>query len=145
MWNAAFRRQENAGQFRAQILASVVDVAEAIGIRQRGTVEAALVASPMGQFVKGRPVVARSVFERIPRRQVDAVRTRAVERLVRLVVNDSRSRVCQDAFTGLSGFAGAVLTRRIGGNAVDPLRVKKGVDAPNQLRLVFCHSAAVTL
>src|SRR5579883_2625677 len=132
--NGALGCEEQAGQFGAQLLLRIVQVAEAIAFSQRGPVEVARMAGPMSEFVQRGSVVIWRRRECRLGRQVNRIYNAIVEGPIVLIVQDARARAIQDRFGGLYDLEFGALLRRVGRNSIDLFRVEHGIDAVNHPR-----------
>src|SRR5947209_1290973 len=130
--NAALRRQKYACQLRAQFLFGVVGVAEAIRLIQCGPVQAGWMSGPVSQLMKCGPVISGRIGKRLLRWKVNAVCAATVERLVGLIMMDSRSGVLQNLLASVDYFEWRVLLRLIARSAIHLLGVEDRVNPMNQ-------------
>src|SRR5438128_358582 len=132
MWNSPFRSQKHAGQFSSQFLLGVADIAEPMGLGERGTIQSRWMATGVGSLMQRSAVIACSVLEGVLWGQVDAVRRPMVESAICLIVEDCRTAVVQNVLGRLDHFEHRPLVRGPFGNAFDLLSIENRVNAMNE-------------
>src|SRR5579885_2642234 len=132
--NAALGSQEQAGQFGAQLLLGIIQVAKAIALIQCLAVEPAGMAGPVSELMKRGSIVIRRGRERCLGRQVNRISGAIVEGGIVLIVQDARARVLQDGFGSSYDLELLALLRRVGRNPIDLFCVEHSVDAVNHPR-----------
>ncbi len=123
--------EEDAREFGPQFLLGVVLVAKRIAIVQCLAIQTVGVASPVGQFVKSRPIVVCRAFERFLWGKVDRVLRPAVKGSIVLVVADARTRIAQDLFAGLGHLPLVTLLGDVIRHSFDLPGVEDRVDTTN--------------
>jgi len=91
----------------------------------------------VGQFMKCGAVIAWRVIERFLRRQMDAVRGRAIEGAVALVVRDLRPGIGENALAAVNGLECEALLALEGRHTFDLFGVEDGVNPVNEPAVIL--------
>src|SRR5687767_2863079 len=86
----------------------------------------------MHELMERRPVIRLGIFERIFRRQVNAITLPVVERPIILIVVDCGFTIAENSFTSFDGFEGPWFLRYVGRNSVDLPRIEHCINSMNK-------------